>query len=109
MIDPPHIVQTERVTAAVIHVTAPRAEIQHFMGPAIAEVMAAVTAQLIGPVGPVFAHHLRMDAHTFDFELGVPVSAPVHSVGRVHAGALPATRAARTEYHGGYEGLGAAW
>jgi effector-binding domain-containing protein len=109
MIDPPRIVQTEPVMAAVIHVTAPRAEIQHFMGPAIAEVMAAVAAQHIGPAGPVFAHHLRMDAHTFDFEVGVPVAAPVHSVGRVRAGSLPATRAVRTVYHGAYAGLGAAW
>jgi effector-binding domain-containing protein len=30
-------------------------------------------------------------------------------MGRVKMSELPATRALRTVYHGGYEGLGAAW
>ena len=50
-----------------------------------------------------------MDPATFDFEVGVPVSAPVTPTGRVASSALPATRVARTVYRGSYEGLGAAW
>jgi effector-binding domain-containing protein len=50
-----------------------------------------------------------MDPEVFDLEIGVPVTAPVTSVGRVQPGQLPATTVARTVYHGGYEGLGAAW
>jgi effector-binding domain-containing protein len=44
-----------------------------------------------------------------DFEIGVPVTAPVAAAGRVEAGRLPAATVARTVYHGPYEGLGPAW
>ncbi len=95
MIDKPHIVQTEAELTAAIRLTIPRAEIQSVMGPAIAEVMAAIAAQGIAPAGPVFSHHLRMDPDTFDFEVGVPVMAPVSATGRVKASQLPAVTVAR--------------
>jgi effector-binding domain-containing protein len=109
MIDKPHIVQTEAELTAAIRLTIPRAEIRSVMGPAIAEVMAAIAAQGIAPAGPVFSHHLRMDPGTFAFEVGVPVMAPVSATGRVKASQLPAVTVARTVYHGSYEGLGSAW
>ena len=109
MLDQPRIVQTNAQPAAVIRLTIPRVEIRNVMGPGIAELMAAVAAQGIGPAGPVFSHHLRMDPGTFDFEIGVPVTGPVSPAGRVKAGQLPAARVARTVYHGPYEGLGPAW
>lgn len=109
MLDKPQIVQTEALLAAVIRLTIPRAEIRNVMGPGIAELMAAVTAQGVGPAGPIFSHHLRMDPVAFDFELGVPVTAPVSAVGRVKPGQLPAATVARMVYHGPYEGLGPAW
>lgn len=109
MLDSPQIVTTTAQRAAVIRVTIPRDQIRQVMGPAIGEVMAAASAQGIGPTGPVFSHHFRMDDATFDFEVGVPVSSPVMAVGRVREGLLPAARVARTIYRGPYEGLGAAW
>jgi effector-binding domain-containing protein len=109
MIDQAEIVSTEARNTAVIRFTIPRDEIRHVMGPAIGEVIGAVSAQGIGPAGPVFSFHFRMDPDVFDFEVGVPVSAPVTPVGRVVAGALPAARVARTVYRGPYEGLGSAW
>ena len=109
MIDPPQIIQTDRQIAAVIHLTVPRKDIQTVMGPAIAEVVAAASAQGAGPAGPVFSHHLKIDPEVFDFEVGVPVMTPVTGIGRVKPGELPATIAARTFYHGPYEGLGAGW
>ncbi|MEJ7811746.1 MAG: GyrI-like domain-containing protein [Gemmatimonadaceae bacterium] len=109
MIEPPQITQTAGQLAAVIRLTIPRAEIRNVMGPGIGELMATVAAQGIGPAGPWFSHHLGMHPETFDFEIGVPVTAPVTASGRVTAGALPAATVARTVYHGGYEGLGAAW
>jgi effector-binding domain-containing protein len=109
MIDQPQIVSTEARPTAVIRFTIPREEIRHVMGPAIAEVMAAVSAQGIGPAGPMFSCHFRMDPKVFDFEVGVPVSAPVSPVGRVVASQLPAARVACTVYRGPYEGLGTAW
>lgn len=109
MLERPQIVQTQATRTAVIRLTIPRAEIQNVMGPGMAEVVAAVTAQGIGPAGPLFSHHFRMAPDTFDFEIGVPVTAPVFAVGRVKAGELPAATVARTVYHGPYEGLGDAW
>ena len=109
MLDTPQIAQTTNQLTAVIRLTIPREEIRNVMGPGIAELMAAVAAQGIAPAGPWFTHHLRMDPATFDFEICVPVTAPVAASGRVKAGHLPATTVARTVYHGPYEGLGSAW
>jgi effector-binding domain-containing protein len=109
MLDTPQITQTAAQLTAVIHLTVPREEIQNVMGPGINEVMAAVAAQGIGPAGPWFTHHLRMDPAIFDFEVGVPVTSQVTPVGRVHLSQLPAATVARTIYHGPYEGLGPAW
>jgi effector-binding domain-containing protein len=109
MIETPEIVQTAMQPTAIIRFTIPRSEIQYVMGPGHAELMDTIAAQGIAPTGPWFTHHLRMDPETFDFELGVPISAPLAPAGRVTAGELPAATVARTVYHGGYEGLGDAW
>jgi len=109
MIETPQVVQAQTQPAAVIKLVIPRAEIQKVMGPAMAEVVAFVTAQGQAPAGAVFAHHFRMNSDTFDFEVGVPVSSPIQPAGRVEAGELPAARVARTIYRGPYEGLGSAW
>ena len=82
---------------------------QQVMGPAISEAVAAVKTQGIGPAGPWFAHHLKMTPAAFDFEICVPVSAPVMSIGRVKPGQRPALKVALTTYHGPYEGLPGAW
>jgi effector-binding domain-containing protein len=79
------------------------------MGPAISEVMAAASAQGIGAARPVFSHHFKMGPGVFDFEVGVPVTAPVTPVGRVKPGQLPGAKVARIVYQGPYEGLGPAW
>jgi effector-binding domain-containing protein len=109
VLDTPQITQTEAQQTAIIRLTIPRDEIRNVMGPGIGELMATVAAQRIAPAGPWFTHHLRMDPGTFDFEIGVPVMAPVTATGRVKPGQLPATKVARTVFHGSYEGLGAAW
>jgi effector-binding domain-containing protein len=109
MLDKPQIIQTDRQPTAVIRLSVPRSEIQTVMGPAIAEVMAAVSAQGVAPAGPVFSHHFKMDPDRFDFEVGVPIAASVSATGRVVASELPPATVARTIYHGDYEGLGAAW
>src|SRR5260370_18922900 len=99
MIDNPHIVQTEAELTAAIRLTIPRAEIQSVMGPAIAEVMAAIAGQGIAPAGSIFSHHLRMDPDTFDFEGGVPVMAPASATVRVKARPLPAGAAEAGRSH----------
>lgn len=109
MLDAPETITTTAETTAIIRLTIPRAEIQTQMGPAIGELIATVSAQRIGPTGPLYSHHLRLDPEVFDFEIGVPVSGDVVPTGRVVAGSLPAARVVRTIYRGPYEGLGAAW
>lgn len=109
MLDQPQILTTQAQPVAIIRFTIPREEIRQVMGPAIQEVIAAVVAQGIGPTGPVFSRHFRMDPEVFDFEVGVPVSGEVKVVGRVQPGELPAAKVIRTVYRGPYEDLGAAW
>ncbi len=109
MISTPQITQTDRQEAAVIHITIPRSEMQAVFAPAVRELMAALAAQSVEPIGAVFAHHLQMSAETFDFELGVKVASPIKAAGRVKPGSLPAAKVARTVYSGPYEGLYGAW
>lgn len=109
MIDTPEIVQTDRQLAATLHIVVAREEIGSVMGPGIGEVMATIAAQGLAPTGPWFTHHRRRPTETFDFEICVPVAAPVAPGGRVQPGEWPAMKVARTVYHGPYEGLGEAW
>jgi effector-binding domain-containing protein len=109
MLDMPKIARTSAQLTAVIHLTIPREEAGRVMGPGIREVLTTVAAQGLAPAGPWFTHHLRMDPDTLDFEVGVPVTAAVVAEGRVMTGQLPATMAARTVFHGDYEGLRDAW
>lgn len=109
MIESPRVVETSAQLLAVLHIQTLRSKMQQVMGPAIGEAMAAARAQGVGPVGPWFAHHLQITPETFDFEICVPVSAPITAVGRVTPGLRPALTVVRTVYHGPYEGLGGAW
>jgi effector-binding domain-containing protein len=109
MLEKKEIITTTERLAAVLHVTVDRAKIQEVMGPGLQEVMAAVKAQGIEQAGPWFTHHLRMDPKVFDFEICVPVARAVKPAGRVTPSRVPARRAARAVYRGGYEGLGGAW
>ena len=77
MLATPQIIQTTAQTAAIIHLTVPRNEMMKVFGPAVGELMAALAAQGVEPVGAVFAHHMKMSPDIFDFELGVKLSAPV--------------------------------
>ena len=96
MLATPEVITTDVQEAAVIRLTIPRSGMMKVFGPAVGELMAALAAQGVEPVGAVFAHHLKMSPDTFDFELGVKVSAPVKATGRVKPGQLPAAKVART-------------
>lgn len=109
MSDTPRMVEVAAQTAAVIPLKIPRDAMREVMGPAIGELLAAVAGQGRTPTGPLFAHHHRIDPETFDFSVGVPVSAPIAADGRVVPGELPGGTVARTIHRGSYEGLGPAW
>jgi hypothetical protein len=52
MIETPQLVETPAQLVATIHIETSRSKIQQVMGPGIAEAMASVKAQGIGPTGP---------------------------------------------------------
>lgn len=109
MLEASEIVDTSPQQIATIRLTIPVGEMAKAFGAACEELFGALAAQGIEAAGPLFAHHLRMPSSTFDFELGVPVNLRVIDAGRVRAGEKPAMTVVRTVYHGGYEGLPAAW
>ncbi len=109
MLDNPHITQTATRLTAVIHLTIPKDEIRNVMGPGLGELMATIAAQGIKPTGPWFDHHFTIAPDHWDFEIGVPVSAPVVPAGRVKPSQWPAMKVAKTVLHGDYEGLADAW
>lgn len=109
MIDAPQITESHEQLAAVIHLQIARDDIQDAMAHAMRELISTIAAQGIAMAGPVFSHHFQILPTGWDLEVGVPVKTPVAAIGRVRPGKLPATRIARTNYHGPYEGLGAAW
>jgi effector-binding domain-containing protein len=109
MIETPQLVQTPAQRVATLHIETPRSAMQHVMGPGIGEVMGAVKAQGIDPTGPWFAHYLKITPEAFDFDICVPVSAPIAAIGRVKPGQRPALKMVRTVYNGPYEGLAGAW
>lgn len=109
MLDSIEIVTTAPQLTACIHLTVPVAEVRNVMGPGLSEVMAAIAAQHIAPAGPWFTYHFHKPTDVFDFKISVPVAKPITAVGRVQPGELPARKVARTNYHGAYEGLPAAW
>lgn len=109
MIQLPERIDTPTRTTAAIPIVVARARIAEVMGPAFHELFAVVASQGRTPTGPAFALHHRMSVDTFEFELGVPVDAPVTPEGRVVASSLPALRAVRTTMTGPYAGLSAAW
>ena len=108
MLETPRITHVDACQTAVIHLTIPRRDrcchrAWH------RRTNGCRQCAEIGPTGPWFSHHLAMHPDTFDFEIGVPVSAAVSPVGRVMPGSLPGQRVARTVLHGNYEGLGDGW
>lgn len=109
MLDTPQIVTTPELQTAVVDVDVARADIVAAMDAALAELDAVLRAQGLAPSGPCFSLHPRRPGERFVFEVGFPVASPVRASGRVRPGRLPATRAVRTHYRGGYDGLGAAW
>jgi hypothetical protein len=83
MLDIPCITQSVEQAIAVVRITVPRSEIRQVMQPGLTELMSTVAAQGIARAGPWLLHHLKRDAEIFDFEISVPVIAPIKPSGRV--------------------------
>ena len=109
MIETPRILETDDQHTAVIRLTVPREQIHQVMGPGIEELFATVAAQGGETAGVWFTRHFRLPDDIFDFEIGVPVVAPIRAAGRVTPSTLPAQTVARALYPGNYDGLPQAW
>jgi len=109
MLDAPALIQTTLQRTAVIHLVIPKADMRAAIGPGIRELMSAIAAQGVRPIGPWFNHHLKIVPDIWDFEISVPVASPVVPMGRVAPSQWPSMKMARAVYHGPYEGLGNAW
>lgn len=109
VIETPEIAETSRRLVARIHLTIPRHEMRFAIGPALGEIHAAIKGQGGTVAGAWFTHHLKIEPAIFDFEICIPVAAPIVGKARVEAGEIPALRVVRTVYQGPYEGLGGAW
>ena len=109
MLESPTIVQTTAQHTAALHLTVSRMEMASVMGPGIAEVVAAISAQGIPMTGPWFAHHLSRPTDNFDFEICFPIASPISPAGRVYPSQWPGMKVARALYCGPYDGLPAAW
>jgi effector-binding domain-containing protein len=109
MLHQPQIVRTQSQATVSVYLDVSRDEIRNVMGPARAEVSAALAEQGIASAGPFFSHHLKMPAARFELEVGRTVDRPIPPSGRVRAKTLPAATVARAIYEGPYEGLGEAW
>lgn len=109
MIEKPEIAELPAASTAYIHLKVPRTQMPEVFGPAVEELVGTITGQGAAIAGPLFAHHLRMEPDTFEFEVGFPVSGTVAVAGRVRPGARPAVKVVRTVYQGPYDGLPMAW
>jgi effector-binding domain-containing protein len=109
MIETPHIVEFAGFDLAAIRIQVPPTDMQKAMGPAVQEVMSALTAQGIKPAGPLCDHYFRLDSTVLDFEVGVPIDRVFVPTARVVRSQLPPRTVARTTYQGPYQRLQDAW
>ena len=109
MLENPQIIQTDTQLTAVIRLLVPSVEIRQVMGPGLQELYRELAVQGVKPTGPWLTRHFRRPAENFDFEIALPVAAPVKPAGRVTNSTLPGATLARAVYQGPYEGLGAGW
>jgi effector-binding domain-containing protein len=109
MLSPIKVLTSPAQHTATIRLVVPADAIQNVMGPAIQELYNTLAKQGVPPSGALFCRHFHPPDEEFDFEVGLPVNAPIQAHGRVHPSSLPSTRVVQTVYQGGYERLGDAW
>jgi effector-binding domain-containing protein len=93
---------------AVVRGEVPAAGLPAFLGAAFGEVMQALSAQGLGPVGPPIGRYVPT-AQGFIVEAGFPTTAAVTPVGRVVPIELPGGPAARLLHRGDYSTIAPAY
>lgn len=109
MLTPPEIVASPFQRAAVIRLIVPRIELAQRFSLALAEILATLADQRLAPVGPAFAHYLRITHSHADFEVGLPIDHAIRPCGRVDPGQLRACTVARSVHQGPWSSLCDAW
>lgn len=109
MIDQPAVATISPRPAAVIRMTIPKETLDENLGPAVGELIATLTAQGLGPAGPLYCLHHRTSPEVYDFEVGFPAEGEVQPAGRVTAGQIPGWTVAHTTVTGPRTELPKAW
>ena len=105
----PELVTLEPVTTAVIRGVVPPAELANFFDESFGVLGQVLAAQGVRATGAAFALYHRPPTETFDLEVGYPTDRPIEPNGSAAEGTLPAGRAVRWVYAGGFDGLAGAW
>ncbi|MHB8868984.1 MAG: MerR family transcriptional regulator [Thermoleophilia bacterium] len=102
---------------AALRYRIPPADISSVFGPALGQVFAHIGRAGGAPIGPPLAAYHTFDEDTVDFEVGIPIVAPIPeepgsggpSIPTVHNFELPGGLVATTIHIGSYDGLETAW
>jgi effector-binding domain-containing protein len=109
VIETPRIAQCAPQDLATVVVTQTRSALRHVLGPALAELKAAVAVQRLTCGTAWYLHYLPQTADSTSVEVCVPVRGPVATVGRVRAGHWAGMPVARVTHQGPYDELPRAW
>lgn len=93
---------------AVVRGLVPEEGISQFLGGVFGEVMGAIAAQGLHPVGMPFGCYVPTP-EGFQIEAGFPTNAPIEPTGRVVASTLPGGPAIQVLHKGSYSGVAAAY
>lgn len=110
------VVETAEIPTAVVKFTNwAMARMEEAFDTTFSELPAALAHRNLAPAGPAFSLHHRMPDDTADFEVGLPLSAPLETAIetpeglRIEPSWLPGGRAAALSALGGYDRLPEAW
>ena len=103
------IEQQPRQPYVAVRTTVPMAEIGQHMGQVFGQLFGWLGMHQVTPIGPPWARYLAVGPDEVEFEVGVPVAAPVEASGPVTTGVRPATTVAKTLHVGPYDTLEGAY
>ena len=103
------LLRLETQPVASIRGTIPVAELGEHMGGRLGELGAYLRQHGVQPAGPPFVRYHAFGETETDFELGVPLAAPVEGEGRITGNELPGGAAAATWHLGAHDRLGDAY
>ena len=102
-------VQLAEQHAAVVRGRVPTEQISDFLAGAFGEVIGALSAQGLAPVGPPFGLYSPPSEEGFEVAAGFPASGPVTTAGRVGDLLMPGGLAVQVMHVGAYADVAAAY